>query len=452
MKKQKPLLAGSAILDITPPLGTQLSGAIGQKRSASGILDRLHARALILRQGKTTLCILCLDLAMTRDVYTTPLRRKIAGLLKTTPASVLIHAMQSHSAPSLGRDENPFFPREPDWLRGTPKAYITKTIPSCIRLVQSALARLEPVSIEAGRSNDGRLAFNRRFMGRNGRTQTHAGIDDPNVAYCEGPADPEVSVTLFRNTRNKVVASILHHTCHPTHGWGGTAIGADWPGHWATAVEKQFGKPCVALVINGALGNIHHRDHMNRRHADTTEGMTACLMETTDIILKQKLKPISATHLAATVKKVPLALRRFPDALLKKERAILRRHPQPLWSPDGTVDIDWMFAAWDIHHDNCRRKNPTHTYEIQVFRIGDIALVGWPDEPFVEAQLALKIKPATDLIIVAHHANHGWSYMPPRQAYINGGYEVRYCFYAPGSMEKVQRTTRALLHRQFVSN
>lgn len=444
-----PLLAGAASIDITPPSGVQLAGDIGRERHSTGVLDPLFARALVLRQGKRTLCILSLDLAQVRTAYSTPLRRQIARLLNTTPDAVMIHAMQSHSAPSLARDNNAFFPDEPDWLHGAAEEYIEKTLEKCVVATQRALKQLQPVTLEAGRTNEGRVAFNRRFIHRDGTAQMHPGVDDTTVLCCEGPMDPELSVSVFRNHRKQAVAALLHHTCHPTHGFAGTLTSADWPGLWATGVEKQLGRPCVALVINGALGDLHHRDHMNRTHVDTMESMTAKLMETTGVILSRMMKPVAVTPLAWQTCKLPLTIRRFPADVLRAERALLKEYPAPKWTPNGTIEWDWMFAAWHVDRDNQRRKQPTHAYEIQVFRIGDLALVGWPDEPFVEAQLALKMKPVTDLILVAHQANNGWSYLPSRAAYKRGGYEVRNCAYAAGSLEKIQRETQAVLRRLF---
>jgi len=443
------LLAGAARVDITPALGVQLAGDIGRPRPASGLLDRLHARALVLREGRRTLCILSLDVAQIRTPFSDPLRRRIARLLKTTPDAVMIHALQSHSTQALCRDDNPFFPKEPDWLHGASLACIEKTLEGCYAAAARALKQLEPVTLTAGRTNEGRVAFNRRFIHRDGTAQMHPGVDDTTLLHCEGTVDTELSVSLFRNRRGRPVAALLHHTCHPTHGFGGTAISADWPGLWATAAEAKLGKPCVALVINGAVGDIHHHDHMNRTQVDTAGNNVRNLMETTNIILERMLRPQAVTPLAWTSVKLPLKIRRFPPAQIKAERALLKKHPDPLWTANGTIEWDWMFAAWHVARDDARRSQPTHAYEIQVFRIGDLALVGWPDEPFVEAQLALKLRPATDFILVAHQANNGWSYVPARAAYQRGGYEVRNCAYEAGSLEKVVATTRSLLKQLF---
>jgi len=449
---QKPapsLLAGAARVDITPALGVQLAGDIGRQRAATGIRDRLYARALVLRQGRQTLCVLSLDVAQVRTPYSDPLRQRIARRLKTSPAAVMIHALQSHSTQALARDDNPFFPSEPDWLHGTSLACIEKTLAACEAAAVKALKQLELVTLSAGRTNEGRVAFNRRFIHRDGTAQMHPGVDDTTVLQCEGPVDPELSVSLFRNRRGRTVAALLHHTCHPTHGFSGTEISADWPGLWAAAAEARLGKPCVALVINGALGNIHHHDHMNRTQVDTAENNARHLMETTDVILERMLRPLATAPLARTSLSLPLKIRRFPAAQLKAERALLKKHPTPLWTANGTIEWDWMFAAWHVARDDARRAQPTYAYEIQVFRIGDLALVGWPDEPFVEAQLALKLRPVTDFVLVAHQANNGWSYVPARAAYQRGGYEVRNCAYESGSLEKIVTTTRALLKKLF---
>ena len=64
-------------------------------------------------------------------------------------------------------------------------------------------------------------------------------------------------------------------------------------------------------------------------------------------------------------------------------------------------------------------------YEIQVFRIGDIAIVTVGGEPFVEAQLRIKIESPTYPTYLVHMSNYYVGYIPTERAFLEGGYEVK---------------------------
>lgn len=68
---------------------------------------------------------------------------------------------------------------------------------------------------------------------------------------------------------------------------------------------------------------------------------------------------------------------------------------------------------------------PDFLYEIQVLRIGDIALPALMGEPFVEAQLRIKKESPFALMQVAHMCNGYIGYVPTERAFAGGGYETR---------------------------
>ena len=62
--------AGAASADITPANGVLLDGPISKNGPVTGVHDRLHARALVLDDGKTRLGIVICDACMIgRDVF-----------------------------------------------------------------------------------------------------------------------------------------------------------------------------------------------------------------------------------------------------------------------------------------------------------------------------------------------------------------------------------------------
>jgi neutral ceramidase len=71
-----------------------------------------------------------------------------------------------------------------------------------------------------------------------------------------------------------------------------------------------------------------------------------------------------------------------------------------------------------------RAENPNFEYEIQAFRVGDIALLALIGEPFVEGQLDIKLRSPVRHTYIAHMSNGYVGYIPNKHAFKGGGYET----------------------------
>ena len=89
--------------------------------------------------------------------------------------------------------------------------------------------------------------------------------------------------------------------------------------------------------------------------------------------------------------------------------------------------------------------------EVQVLRIGEVALVGLPGENFSASGLALKQRSPARHTFVAGLANDAIGYMPTREAFDQGGYEatVGSTFYEPGAAERLVDAAFEQLARLF---
>ena len=424
------LLAGAAQVDITPPMGTQIAGDIGRRRPAEILLDPIYAKALVLESEATRLCVLSLDLLAADDKSIAAIRRLAAERFGLAPEAVMVHSVQNHAAPSLGHhmvtDECTFIPPEMEWFRGGDPAYDVFAIERTIDAIAQAVESLEPVSVGVARGMDDRVAFNRRFIMRDGTAKTHPGAAMRHEILCrEGPMDPEVGVACFTADPLRNVAMLLHHTCHPVHGYPKRYITAGWPGAWSQQVAAAHGPQSVPLVINGCCGNIHHANHLDPHQVDNPERMGQCLTQTTEEVL-QRLSYGDGLPLGCKSTCISLPIREVPAAELDKARALLAERPQPIYKDAERTAIDWSWfyaiSALDVHE--LRQREPERAYEIQAFRLGDIALLALGGEPFVEAQLRIKAASPAPFTFLAHMSNGFIGYIPTVEALRRGGYEA----------------------------
>lgn len=93
------LKAGAATSNITPELGTPIVGGFAPY-PATHVHDELHARCLVLDDGRTRLAIVVCDLLGFHRAVSEEARRLIEETTKIPPSHVLISGTHTHSAGS----------------------------------------------------------------------------------------------------------------------------------------------------------------------------------------------------------------------------------------------------------------------------------------------------------------------------------------------------------------
>ena len=408
------LKAGAALVDITPPPGTHLSGSgCGEHRPAQSVIDPLFAKAIVFESGSCRTCIVTLDVTIVTGDYTERIRAAISEKTGISHGAIMVHAIQTHSAPSLGYFMlDPDFPLETtpetEYLRGAEEAYGDFAAEAAVKAAVEAVANLQSVRLGLGRGILGDLAFNRRGVLRDGtitmpkprgRENQPFGITD--LCYLEGPIDPEIGVCCIQAMDMKPLAFLLHYTCHPVNVFGHSetyrAVSSDWPGAWTQEMQKAFGSDVVPLVLNGCCGNINPwhpfdpdctPDHRRMGHelAEMSERVIHNMTFTGRAALNWKIEDVA------------LQYRDIPPERLKEVEAILEKNPQPPRGESGEVEPVWFRAASTRSVELCRAREPEYSYEVQVFRVGDLAIVGLPGEPFVEGQLEIKTSSAAPYV------------------------------------------------------
>lgn len=428
-----PLSVGAAELDITPPLGTHLNGDLCRHRPADRVRDRLFARALVVQpegaaDASQRLCLLTLDLCTIGDECGQAIRTRLSDEFGFDPNAIVIHLLQNHSAPSLGthlffRPDSPCLTPDLWWTYTGDPAYNEYVLPLISEVVRQALARLEPVTMAASGMADSRIAFNRRFILRNGWVQTQpVGEDLVDVLCSDGPADPEVGVACFRNGAGKAVAAVLHHTGHPVSLFGTNTVTASWPGAWVRAFKRLVDPGCVAMVVNGCCGNVNVYNSTGHTGLPEDDAIGALLAETSaKVLARLRFEARPDAGFRARRLDIPFGSVRaqIGEDAMNRAHALLASEPSPRWQPGGhkVLDIEWVFAAAITDLERRLRPGTSYSYLVQAFRIGDLALAGLVGEPFVEGQLAIKRQSPFRRTFVAHMCSGYIGYIPPRAAH-----------------------------------
>jgi len=461
-KAPSALRAGAAQVDITPDAGVQVAGHVGVHRPAKFVEDPIYAKALVLESAGRKLCLVALDVTIITRRHADEIRRAAVERFGFEYDAVMVHATQTHSAPALGHfiltEEFEAIPPEFDWLRGGDERYNAFAVERTIEAVRLANESLEPVQVGAASGIEYRMAFNRRAVMRDGMVQMPpprwSDPDGPaRMRYMEGPIDPEVGVVCLRRQDLRMPAILANYTCHPVHVFPKPIISPDWPGALADELRSAFGRECVALVTNGACGNVNPwppfdpdyvEDH--RRMGRVLAGVVRDTMER--ITFRQE------AVLDRRARRLAIPLREIEPERLEAARKVLAEQPAPRWADDEHTYVawEWMRAAGLVDLANLREREPELDYEVQVFRVGDAALVGLPGEPFVEGGLRIKLASPAYPTYVLHCTNQYVGYIPVREAFARGGHEVvtsPWSKLAPEALDMVVDAATGLLREVF---
>jgi len=454
--------AGAAQVDITPKVGTHLAGSTGVYRPAQKVLDPLFARALILENKDCKICIIALDLTIITQKYTTLIRQAATEKFGFDPNAVMVHATQTHTAPPLGHfmadDDFNGIPPECEWLRGGEESYYTFAVERIIEAIRLAHESLEPVQIGVGSGIEGRMAFNRRAVTRDG-TIAMPGREWPqplgptHIRYIEGPIDPELGLVCFRKNDMSFLAMLVNYTCHPVHVFPKPFVSADWPGALAAGLQEDYSQVCVPLVLNGCCGNINPWPPFDPDYVEDHRRMGKILVQMAGKII-QTLKFSEEGVLDFAVEHIKIPFRKIDPRLLEESEKIIRENPEPLWTDETKtmVEREWFTAAGVVNLHKQIQREKIFDYEIQVFRIGRTVIVGLPGEPFVEGQLRIKLASPAYPTYVVHDVSHYVGYLPIKEGVGGGGHEANPSYWSklvPEALDMVVDNAIGLLKEVF---
>jgi Neutral/alkaline non-lysosomal ceramidase, N-terminal len=246
-------LVGMGKADMTPDLDkfdVSLNGYGGRKRRlATGVLDPLWARALVIsdRMG-TTAALISVDLCYVN----TALRDAVAeelSLMGISPHGVLLAATHTHSGHS-GYDAS-FIAKI---LMGKYSQEIfDHTVGAIVESVRIAKASMRPAVMKYIMADvDG---LNRSRLDPS-FDHGQGGYDGQPAPPSEYPISKRLTVITFSESRGKRIGALVNFAAHPTIlSPTNMRFSADYPSILYERLEKEMGPESTAIFFNGALGD-----------------------------------------------------------------------------------------------------------------------------------------------------------------------------------------------------
>ncbi|MDZ4288996.1 MAG: neutral/alkaline non-lysosomal ceramidase N-terminal domain-containing protein [Prosthecobacter sp.] len=418
--------AGAAVIDITPEkLPVLLNGGM-LNRFSDKINTRVHARAIVLSDGKQQIALVVVDSCMMgRPMLdeVKALAAKRTGIMER--GAIMISATHAHSAPSslgcLGTDADP--------------AYVPFLKDKLVEAIVAAQANLEPARVGFAKANAADFTALRQWIRRPDRiaedpfgnmtvrANMHAGRIWDDVTGEAGPEDPDLSLISIQAKDGRPIVVMGNFSMHY---FGDKDISADYYGLFSEGLKQRIagggatGKPAfVGMMSHGCSGDIFRRDY-TIPEKDWNSKTT--IHEYTDGLLDIAMKAYGAikyrddAELAGAEQRLTMKYR-VPD---KQRLEWAQRIVTAMGERKIPKDTTEVYAREQIILHERQQTDVV----VQGFRIGDIGIATTPTETY--AITGLKIKAASPLPnnMVIELANGGDGYIPPAEMHLFGGYNT----------------------------
>jgi hypothetical protein len=416
--------------DVTPPLGHPLCG--GWIDPARAIDDPLRLNGVVLLGEEAPVVLCAIEWCGLRNDANLAWRAALARAAHTTPERVAVQCVHPHDAP---------FP-DPDAQRLLAAArandcvdlkFFEAAVQKAAAALQGSLSKATAVThYGTGQARVKHVASNRRVLGPDGKVAFWRGSSCKDArarAAPEGLIDPWLKVLGFWNN-DTPLAAFNFYASHPMSYYGKGHVSSDFCG--LARQRRQDDLPSVRqLYFNGCGGNIAAGKY--------NDGTPANRPVLTDRIYQGMKAAWEA------VERKPMFRWSWRSATItfepRSEEAFGRAASEALLADPKAPAAKRGNAAFQLAWLN----RQTRPVPLGCLHLDRAAVVVLPGEPFVEYQLFAQKQRPDLFVCTAGYGDGGPGYLPTREAYAEGGYEIGVALAAPTCEEKLQTAIKKLL-------
>lgn len=442
------LNVGFGRVNITPAMGTPIGGYY-VVRLADRVLDELEANAVAFALGEKRALLISADISGLFYEFAEPICQHIAQVTGVPSDAIFLTCTHTHTGPEANVNRRIVPDKQETYL-----SFLRTRLADAAMF---ALQDLKPARMGWGVGQAPGIAFIRRYRMKDGSTRTNPGINNPDVLAPIGEVDESVGVVRFDREGGETIV-LANIGIHPDT-VGGCGISADWPGFTRRILEKTIDNTrCV--LLNGAQGDVNHvntapapgqnndltmdfddcmRGYGHARHMGMT--VAGAVMQ---VYSKVAYVPADSLHTRKQVIRHPANMPTPEELPLARRYNQLHQEGRDDLIPFSGMQLTTVVAEAERmvqlehgpeHFDLC----------MTALTIGDIALSGFPGEPFSAIGRAVKAAPGWQLVLPMCCTNGYEGYFPTMDAYLEGGYEARSSIFRPGVAEAVAEASLALL-------
>ncbi|MBR3576171.1 MAG: hypothetical protein IKL42_02075 [Clostridia bacterium] len=440
------LKVGFCRMNIDPPMGVPVRGYY-KERFVEGILDSIYMNVLALKSGDNTILLINIDNCGIDQKKTAVFKEIITKRTGVPSENIMIASTHTHTAPEI----DPFSDDE------LIKTYTELVKTRFADASAYAIADLKDAKMGYGKGVAPNVAFGRRYLMKDGSTKTNPGVNNPDIVRAIGVVDDSVNVIRFdREGADTIV--FVNFANHPDV-VGGSKVSGDWPALLRTTVEKVLDNT-KCIFFNGAQGDVNHVnvhpkpgdlngmfmdfDDVSRgySHAEyIARVVTGGVLQAYD-----KVNYVDVDSVLSIIKPLNIQANKGAPKDMPEAHRINDLHNA---GRDNELPYEGMMLTTIVAEAArmVRLENGPDTLDMSLtgIKIGPVAIIGIPGEPFTKIGLELKDTDGFDMILPCCAANGYEGYFPMQDSYDEGGYEARTSRFKAGTAEYVIKEGKALL-------
>ena len=427
------LKAGFSRLDVTPPLGSFISGYF-IKRYAKGVLEPILLNALALSDGNTTSIIIAADLLGIRKNYCDEILSLISERTKVPTDNITICCLHQHTSIALRDTANNNVMKDKCYLEYLYRKFIDASVMAINDLTEAKISTAEAETSE-------KISFIRRYIMKDGRVETNPHGKNDKILKPYYDADNTVRLIRFKRHGARDIALVNFSThADVVHG---EYFSSDWPGFTRSFVENDLENVSCIMTV-GCEGDSNHANftldeykdgyeharHMGRIVADAVVGMWDNTEDDTptDILCRKEL----------------LFNKTRTDGEERYEECVkLLADPN-----NNTADGSKIELLGNASRIVGLRNQPIYQkLPMSSICFGRIGIIGFGGEPFTRYAVRIREKLPDRFIITLACANGMEGYLPIKEAFREGGYEAGASPFSPSLEDDCTKVAVKLLNK-----
>jgi hypothetical protein len=417
--------------DVSPPEGHPLCG--GWIKPVVGYDDRLEAIGYVLRGAGEPIVCCAVDWTGILNEAHLRWRTVLAQAAGTTPDRVAVQCVHQHNAPFVCLDAEKLLTKHHTGLKNVDLDFFEQILEQGAAAVRQALRAPRPVThIAHSQANVDRVASNRRIPGPDGKLLAWRGSSSRNPEHKELPEgliDPMLKTVAFYEGEKKLIACHYYAT-HPMSYYGDGRVFSEFVG--AARKRLTTEEPgCTHIYFTGCSGNIaagKYNDGSPTARVQLTERMYAAMSASNRGLKPHAIHEVRwTTQLITPPVRETFAAEKLEAEVTKAENSAANRI-RPA-----------MMLAW---LRRCEEKVPI---VLSGLHVNEVSMLHLPAESFLEYQLRAQEAAQDRFVATAAYGDGGPWYIPVKEAYPQGGYEVSVAFCAPGVDDVLSEGVKKLL-------
>jgi len=413
--------------EITPPLGSGIPGYFNIRRSCD-VLDRLYARAVVVKSGDEKLAILSIDGLHPKTDICAGIAKRITEYTGIGRKNIMIAFTHSHTAIPF-RFEGIAF-EDDEIVADSIKGYIdvfTRLVADCVTL---ANLRLKKASAHFGKGEVHGISFCRDYFMKNGTPQTNPPRTSPEIVKSVTESDKELPVLMIKDEMNNPMGAIVGFACHADC-VSGEKLTGDYVSVLSKELKKFYGEDFVTIFLLGCSGDVNHFDVSKESDLDDHyiimgKKLAAEAIKTAEYAKELEKTQISSQLEYITIARIEVEKEKIEDA--RNTIATIKEKKGVKISADNTDPEQYKLAMAKRLVNFLDSTPESFDVPVQCIQIGEFTIYGFNSEIFTEFGKIVKAGDGTGINLVATLCNEAFGYVPTRDMFYDTIYESR-----PGS-------------------